>query len=90
MKNDPHLLEAEVPIVAGQNYLAKCGKEIPRAQPVMMWDAIELGVPAKLLQIRCCAKCWQKFQNEAPDPWKRERYLYGIISAMSDEEIEAA
>jgi hypothetical protein len=76
-------------MIEGQTYSVLCGKEILHAKFVRMWDSIETGLPAKLLNCRCCRKCLDKLAADS-DPWKRERYIYGIVSGSEEEITEAA
>lgn len=89
MKNDPHLYQTEAPILEGQTYQVLCGREIPRAKFVLMFDAVEMALPLRLLNCRCCKKCLEQLQNSPADPWKQPRYIYGIIS-HGEENEEAA
>jgi hypothetical protein len=67
-------------MVEGQTYAAKCGKEITHSRIVLMWDFVEMGSPLSLSPFCCCRKCWRSLQELTSDPWKHQRYLYGIVS----------
>jgi hypothetical protein len=84
MKSDPHLFQAECPILEGQTYEVLCGKQVPRAKFVLMFDAMEMAIPLRLLTFRCCRKCMESLQGAPANPLKRERYIYGIVTAEQD------
>lgn len=94
MKNDPHLIESEIPILEGGKYRVLCGKEIERAKFVCGWDVLEMGVKLRTLPRGLCSKCQQKYEDTAMmnlGNLMKRRFLYAIRSAKKDEEeIEAA
>jgi len=89
MKSDPHIYSSELPIVEGQNYVAICGKEVPRAKFVLMFDAVEMALPLRLLTFRCCRRCLERLQD-SEEPWPRERYIYGLAPGGEVEAEQAA
>jgi len=75
-----HLLTSEFPIVSGQNQTADCGKEIPKAQILFMWD--EQGMGEVLQYTRhICSDCYLKDQGP-----RQRALIYGITERRQDEQ----
>lgn len=78
-----HLKDSDSPIVEGKTITANCGKDVPKAQIVLMWDSQEMGENLAFGK-NVCSKCLLTPPSE--------RYVYGIVSggealARSEEEI---
>lgn len=52
-----HLLTTEFPIVSGQDQTADCGKEVPKAAIVFMWDEQAMGEGIKYAR-NICRECY--------------------------------
>jgi hypothetical protein len=77
VKKDPCLVISEVPISFGDDQESLCGKIVKRAQLCLMWDSLEMGLPARFVNVRCCRKCVDKLADELLG--KKERYIYGVV-----------
>ena len=70
-----HLRDSDSPIVEGNTITANCGKDVPNARIVLMWDAQEVGRCLTIPTRGVCRKCFVIPPTE--------RYVYGIVSGMS-------
>lgn len=77
MRGQPHLIESAIPIAAGRDWQALCGKFIADAHFGFSWDVQtmgQLGVSARGV----CPKCLGIAMSRTTTP-KTPRYLYGAI-----------
>jgi len=94
MKNEPHVIESENPLIENSTYTVLCGKEIERAKFVAGWDVLEIGVRLKDLPKGICSKCRQRWEDMSImhlEEIAERHFIYAIRSSKKDQdEIEAA
>jgi hypothetical protein len=81
-----HLAHFHYPLIEGREIGAACGRRIPNAKFVHIFDDVKVGSDdwmADLYSVNCCRKCYfaavDGFQN---------RYIYGIVSGEDAKQAE--